>query len=92
MGDLFLGQASRRTAINLGGASNQQEDLVQRARREREQREQLRVQERAVGKIQVCLTSLYLPKLDLLPWTAVSPPPPRLPLFHLRPTCASSSC
>lgn len=53
MGDLFLGQASRRTNINLGGINTQQVDLVQQARREREQREQLRKSDKASLKIQV---------------------------------------
>jgi hypothetical protein len=81
MSDLFLGSASRRQTINLGGASTRQDDLVQRARREREQREQLRMQERSVGKIQVCFPFHFLPSATSAPLLA----------FPHRTTCASPS-
>ena len=57
MQHLFTGSATRRPTVNLGGArSNPQathQDLVLRARLEREGREADRQRSKAAGKIQV---------------------------------------
>lgn len=62
---LFNGAHFSRQAIDLGGTKrvegvNSQGDLIKRAKKEREEREEKRIQERACVKIQVslCFNSL----------------------------------
>lgn len=55
---IFSGSHVSRRTINLGGATRpegtSQNDLIKRAKRQREEREEQRVRERAAAKIQVC--------------------------------------
>lgn len=60
---LFNGAHFTKQAINLGGvnrsdsSNSQSADLIKRAKKEREDREEKRVQERACMRIQVSLLS-----------------------------------